>query len=156
MIMSDNDTAELRIGRWGRRFWAYVVDLLLVGCVTGSLFGGVDFMVVEDTSEDVGLWMIGWAIASSVFFAYFTILEWLTGYTVGKRIFKLRVEDTAGNGRPRLEMLLISNFGKSYVMPLDVFIGLIAFRDTRQRAFAKLAGTVTVRVPPEKSHYKLD
>lgn len=146
------DAGDARIGRWGERFLAYVIDLLIVGFAVGALVGGYGPEAAVD--EGYFAWT-DWLVASAAFFAYFVVLERLTGYTAGKRLFRLRVSSISG-GSPTLTSLLISNFGKAYVMPIDAVIGMIAFKDTKQRAFAKIAGTITVKVYDERQVHKMD
>ncbi len=154
-IFMENETFEnARIGKWSRRFFAYLIDMLIVGILMGAFVGGSDATVVSDeTNSEMFAW---WVVTSSVFFAYFTILEWLTGYTVGKRLFGLCIANASGDDKLTIQQILISNFGKSFVMPIDAIIGMIAFGDTRQRAFAKLAGVVTIKAKIEKIPYDLD
>ena len=146
--MQNKSHTENITGKWGIRFWAYFVDVLIVCSVVGA-FLGAEFTVLQQDEESPYMLTTSWALTSSAFFAYFTILERLVGYTVGKRIFGLRVQDATGN-KPTTKMLLISNFGKAYVMPLDAIIGMIAFKGARQRAFAKIAGIATVKMPLAK------
>ncbi len=145
-------TGNMRIGRWGERFLAYVIDVIIVGLAVGVLLAGPESEQVLGAEEDA---LVNWPIVSSVFFAYFVILEYFTGYTIGKRVFRLMVSDKDG-ARPTIKSLLISNFGKAYLMPFDAIIGMIVIKDTKQRALAKFAGVITVKVSNSGPNYKLD
>jgi len=76
---------------------------------------------------------------------YWVILEYRTGQTIGKKILNLKVTDISG-GKPNLKGVLISGFGKSFLLPIDVVLGWILTNEKRQRVFNKLGDTLVVKI----------
>jgi uncharacterized RDD family membrane protein YckC len=76
-------------GFW-MRFWAYLIDLLLISAVTSILVKPIFLLIGLETTETV--WYAPYAIISAVFFyAYFVLMTKFFGQTVGKMILGLRV-----------------------------------------------------------------
>ena len=74
---------------------------------------------------------------SVMFLSYWIILEYKTGQTIGKKMFNLKVTNSQG-GKPSLIGVVISSFGKSFILPIDIIVGWILTNDKRQRVFNKL------------------
>ncbi len=82
---------------------------------------------------------------SVLFFSYWIILEYKTGQTLGKKIFNLKITNIDGN-KPDLISIVISSFGKSFILPLDIILGLIFTNEKRQRIFNKLGRTIIIKI----------
>ena len=97
--------------------------------------------------DEGGLWAENtqYIPASILFFVYWTILEYKTGQTIGKKILNLRVVNLKGEN-PSLKGILLSSFGKSFLLPLDVIIGWVLTNEKRQRVFNKLGDTVITKI----------
>jgi uncharacterized RDD family membrane protein YckC len=127
-----------------RRILAQLLDYL-VFCI---VFFPVTYLVKGTwlmTPED-HLWIIFDPICGVflvIIFAYFIILEWLTGYTAGKFILKMKVMSFDGK-KITLKQSLIRNFGRMIDgLPCFNIIGMVSIyrSETRQRVGDKLAGT---------------
>lgn len=155
---------DVRLARWLERLVAYIVDASLVSiagmAIVGGLltgFAGLDadeisrFAVMSADLDDVLFtypFAVEFTASGAVMLAYLTAMERFTGTTVGRRIFRLYVLDENGS-RPGLGGLLVSNAGKSFILPLDMIIGWIFARPNRQRACARLGGVIVVKTPRE-------
>ncbi len=82
---------------------------------------------------------------SVMFLSYWIILEYKTGQTIGKKMFNLKVTNSQG-GKPSLIGVVISSFGKSFILPIDMILGLIITNDKRQRIFNKLGDTLIIKI----------
>ena len=82
---------------------------------------------------------------SVMFFSYWIILEYKTGQTIGKKMFNLKITNSQGE-KPSLIGVVISSFGKSFILPIDMILGLIITNDKRQRIFNKLGDTVIIKI----------
>lgn len=72
------------------RFWAYLVDLLVISSVTSILAKPVFLLLGIDTSN--GAWYAPYAIVSAIlFYGYFVFMTKFFEQTVGKMIFGIRV-----------------------------------------------------------------
>ena len=144
--MSDIDSevgSKLVIAKWTDRFLAWLVDFIVIlsvlaainFAVTQTVFQGYDMAVEEAMS---GVYLV-------VFFAYWTVLEYSGGQSVGKIMLKLKVLDIDG-GRPSFKGVLLSSFGKTVLLPVDAILGLILTNEKRQRIFNKLGDTIVVKI----------
>ena len=64
-------------------------------------------------------------------------------------------------GKPKLSGVLLSCFGKSFLLPFDVILGLILSNQKRQRIFNNLGKTIVIKVEtiaedPKNVSYKKD
>jgi len=146
-FMSDSDiSSKIIIAKWTDRFLAWLIDFIIVSIISTSVifasFGTLDYEFEED---------IFWAEStqyiptSILFFAYWTILEYKTGQTIGKKILNLKVTNINGK-KPDLKGVMISSFGKSFLLPIDVVLGWILTNEKRQRVFNKLGDTLIVKI----------
>jgi len=82
---------------------------------------------------------------SVMFFSYWIILEYKTGQTVGKKMFNLKITNSQGE-KPSLIGIIISSFGKSFILPIDIILGVIITNEKRQRIFNKLGDTLIIKI----------
>lgn len=72
------------------RFWAYLIDLMLISGVTSILFKPVFALLGMEISTDS--WYAPFAILSAIlFYAYFVLMTKFFSQTVGKMIFGIKV-----------------------------------------------------------------
>lgn len=72
------------------RFWAYLIDLIVISGITSVLFKPVFALLGVETSTDS--WLAPFAILSSVlFYTYFVLMTKFFSQTVGKMIFGVKV-----------------------------------------------------------------
>ena len=82
---------------------------------------------------------------SIMFFSYWIILEYKTGQTIGKKMFNLKITNIEGK-KPSLTGVVISSFGKSFILPIDMILGLIITNEKRQRVFNKIGNTIIIKI----------
>ncbi len=131
-LMSDSDSgisSKVIIAKWTDRFLAWLIDFIIVSIISTSIifasFGTIDYEFEEDVFWAESTQYIPTSI---LFFVYWTILEYKTGQTIGKKILNLKVTDIHGNS-PSLKGVIISSFGKSFLLPIDVVLGWILTND---------------------------
>ena len=90
---------------------------------------------------------------SVMFLSYWIILEYKTGQTIGKKMFNLKVTNNQGE-KPSLMGVVITSFGKSFILPVDMILGLIITNDKRQRIFNKLGDTLIIKIKESDSDFK--
>ena len=59
-------------------------------------------------------------------------------------MMNLRITDINGN-KPGLKGIIISSFGKAFLLPFDLVLGWIFTNEKRQRIFCKLGDTLVVK-----------
>jgi uncharacterized RDD family membrane protein YckC len=144
---------EITLARWGTRFWAWVVDFIIVTIAFEILFAVIytPLAFMQGINGTTPPWLAGvrYAIQSSMFFAYWTYFESTTGQSIGKRLLKIKTTDMAGNRVTDVKDVAIQSFGKAFLLPIDVFLGWIFTNDKRQRLLSRAANTIVVKVKEE-------
>ena len=138
--------SEVILAKWTDRFLAWLIDFIIVSSISTTIIF-VSFGTIYYEFDEDGLWAENtqYIPASILFFVYWVILEYKTGQTIGKKILNLKVTDISG-GKPNLKGVLISDFGKSFLLPLDVILGWILTNEKRQRIFNKLGDTLVIKI----------
>ena len=150
--MSDK-ISEIKIARWGDRFLSWLIDFVTVSVV----FHMIIYATVGDLRlvlENEFIWtdIVNYVPASLVFFAYWSVLEYKTGQSLGKKILRLKVINMDGD-LPNLKGVLISSFGKAFLLPFDMIIGWIFTNKNRQRMFNKIGDTLVVKISADTDKY---
>ena len=146
-LMSNSGTSsKIIIAKWTDRFLAWLIDFIIVSIISTSIIFASLGTINYEYDEDV-FWAEStqYIPTSILFFVYWTILEYKTGQTIGKKILNLKVTDIHGN-RPSLKGIMVSSFGKSFLLPIDVILGWILTNEKRQRVFNKLGDTLIVKI----------
>jgi uncharacterized RDD family membrane protein YckC len=147
MIVYTND---ITIAKWQDRFIAWLVDFAIVSVGMGILIGAAYRF---DNMHP------GWYVTTSViFFAYWVILEYSSGQSLGKRLLHLKTIKTDGTN-PTIVDCAVNSFGKAFLLPADIILGLIFTNKKRQRIFSRLSNTLVIKVPKndnEEISYQLD
>ena len=146
-LMSDTGiSSKIIIAKWTDRFFAWVIDFIIVSIISTSIiftsFGTIDYEFEED---DFWAESTQYIPTSILFFVYWTILEYKTGQTIGKKILNLKVVNIDGE-KPDLKGIMISSFGKSFLLPIDIILGWFLTNAKRQRVFNKLGDTLIVKI----------
>jgi len=138
--------SKIILAKWTDRFLAWLIDFIIISTISTTIIFLLFESIYYEFEEEV-LWAENtqYIPASILFFVYWTILEYKTGQTIGKKILNLKVVDLKG-GNPSLKGILLSSFGKSFLLPIDVIIGWILTNGKRQRVFNKLGNTVIVKI----------
>ena len=149
---------EITLARWGTRFWAWVVDFIIVTVAFEVLFSIVytplAFLQGMDGNNPPALGAIRYAVQSLMFFAYWTYFESKTGQSIGKKLLKIKTTDMTGNIAD-VRSVSIQSFGKAFLLPLDVLLGWIFTNDKRQRLFSKAANTIVMKVQQDDNTTEL-
>ena len=148
MIVYAND---LTLAKWQDRFVAWLVDFVIVSAGISISIGAAHYFGYFMHSE----WYV---TTSAIFFAYWILLEYSSGQSLGKRLLHLKTVKSDGTD-PTLSDFVVNSFGKAFLLPVDVFLGLIFTDKKRQRIFNRLSNTIVIKVPEfdnEEISYKLD
>ena len=137
--------SKIILAKWTDRFFAWLIDFIIISIISTAII----FLSFGTTYYEFegGFWSENaqYIPTSILFFLYWSILEHKTGQTIGKKILNLRVTDLNG-GKPNLKGILLSSFGKSFLLPIDVIIGWILTNENRQRIFNKLGDTIIIKI----------
>jgi len=138
------DSSKIILAKWKDRFFAWVIDFVIISWISTSIVF-ILFQYLNQNFEEF-ITNDGMYVPTSVlFFSYWIILEYKTGQTLGKKIFNLKITNIDGD-KPDLISIVISSFGKSFILPLDIILGLIFTNEKRQRIFNKLGRTIIIKI----------
>ncbi len=147
--MSDSNSgidSKIILAKWTDRFLAWLIDFIVVSSISTSIIF-LSFGTLYYEFDEGGLWAENtqYIPTSILFFVYWVILEYKTGQTIGKKILNLKVINISGNS-PSLKGVIISSFGKAFLLPIDVLLGWILTNEKRQRVFNKLGDTLVIKI----------
>lgn len=145
-------TTELVLAKWSDRFFAWLIDFIIVSSVLWALFLAASVPFWFDGMPDNWFNNPGgaarWAVTSLVFLGYWTYFESATGQSLGKMALKIRTTNLAG-GKADIRNVAIQSFGKAFLLPIDIILGWIFSNDKRQRIFSRLGETIVIKVTKE-------
>jgi len=147
MDESNLDTSpKIVLAKWSDRFFAWLIDFIIISSTSTVImlasFGSIDYEFEENS-----FWMenIQYIPTSILFFVYWTVLEYKTNQTIGKKIMNLKIINIDGR-KPNLKEIMISSFGKAFLLPIDVILGWFLTNEKRQRVFNKLGDTLIIKI----------
>jgi uncharacterized RDD family membrane protein YckC len=128
---------ELVLASTGERILAWLMDGILIGLVVSIIaFPGMFFPFHTP--------FMNLSLNSIALFLYWTYTEGTTGQSIGKKLMNIKVTDLDGESID-ISKSMYQAFGKAFLLPLDVIIGLIAYSDEEQRLFNHLSDTIVVK-----------
>lgn len=149
---------EIILAKWSTRFWAWIVDFIIVNVALGVLFSIIalpmwfsGFMNPSMMMPNGQWWNnVGgpstFAINSLIFFGYWIYMESNhDGQSIGKMLLKIKTTNLDGK-HADIKSIAISSFGKAFILPLDVILGWIFTNDKRQRLLSRAANTIVIRI----------
>jgi len=158
-----HQSSQIKIARWSDRFFAWLIDYVIVFAGAFAIFFVVFYasnfenLIYDDFQYES---TFDWAPISLVFLGYWIILEYKTGQSIGKMALQLKITNLRGE-KANLKEIVISSFGKSFLLPIDIILGWIFSNKKRQRIFNKIGNTIIIKLErdekePENITYKMD
>lgn len=137
----------LYLARWSTRFWAWLIDIILVILFLNIIHGILQPFLTLHFFWDYqhwGLFDIG--LETIVFFLYWTIFESYKGQSVGKMVMNIRVVCRNGS-KITWPTAAIECLGKSFIgiLILDCLIGWLAMPQTKLRVFNRISNTIVIK-----------
>jgi len=146
-----------------RRFFAYVIDtaILTAGFIVFMFAAGwvhvANVTVTSQSGQQVTVPQVFYAgglptgfkatvLGLAVTLAYFSVMEWMAGWTIGKMLLGLRVVSLDGE-----ELTILQAVVRNLLRIVDAFFGcLVALismltSDCRQRVGDRAAGSIVIR-----------
>ena len=150
--MSDSEAfKEILIAKWSDRFIAWLIDFIIISAISGMIFASIFGVTNFEWNENMMFSeSTSYIPASLLFFVYWIILEYKGGQSIGKKILRLKVANIDGKP-PQLLGVIISSFGKAFLLPIDMILGLIFTNQKRQRIFNKIGDTVVIKIKNTES-----
>ena len=145
----DHTSSKIILAKWKDRFFAWIVDFIIISAIS-TLVIFISFQSLDHELENFIMNDGTYVPTSIMFFLYWIILEYKTGQTIGKKMFNLKITNSQGE-KPSLIGVVISSFGKSFILPIDMILGLIITNEKRQRIFNKLGDTLIIKIKESDS-----
>lgn len=132
------------LAKWGSRFWAWLIDILLVEAFSSLIVNSSGFFWDSDFIS-----IAGFGVHGVLMFAYWTLLEGHNGQSVGKMALSLKVTDREGR-KIDFGVAALESFGKAFILPLDCLIGWLAMPNSKLRLFNRISNTIVIRTKYEE------
>ncbi len=146
----------LVLARWSTRFWAWLIDIILVGLL-GSVISGQVGSLFRIPLLLPGFDAIG--LDGLLLFLYWTVLEGYRGQSIGKMVMNIRVTGRTGEDIG-YAAAAIESFGKAFLLVIDCLVGWIGMPGSKLRLFNRLSNTIVIeteyREPEGVSYVKQD
>lgn len=133
---------ELELADWGKRFFAWLIDMIILGFVLGPWISLPGFVLVPELR-----WIpfVDLGTKNLIYFLYWMLMDGIFGQSIGKMIMKIKV--TKLDGKPvDLMHAAIESVGKAFLLPLDCIIGWFVYEKKRQRLFNYVSETIVITV----------
>ena len=147
----------LHLAKWSARFWAWLVDVILVILFLNIIHDVVIWIWPIDFYWDVRRWdlvqlefWLEFGFWNLFFFLYWMIMEGFEGrgQSIGKMVMNLKVVTRDGT-KIHYRAAAIESFGKAFLLPFDCIIGWLAMPNTKLRVFNRISNTIVI-----KTNYK--
>ena len=92
--------AEINLAKWSTRFWAWLVDFIIVATAFEVIFAiAYTPLALFQGFNDMVPWITGtrYAVQSLMFFAYWIYFESTSGQSIGKRLLKVKTTNMVGD-----------------------------------------------------------
>ncbi|WP_315905778.1 RDD family protein [Priestia koreensis] len=142
-VTVSNERVMVRYAGFWMRFWAYLVDLLVIGSLERIIVKPLFHLLGLSTND--GLLTLYGFVSALVFYAYFVFMTRWFGQTLGKMIFGLQVIDLKDD-RLRWSTIIFREVIGRYVAKTIFLIGylLVAFLPQKQGLHDYFAGTTVI------------
>ena len=125
---------KVKISSWWPRFWAWLIDVIILGVVSWVLF---------PAAFGFNWWHFG--VHGFLGLVYWAVLESDGRQSIGKKALNLKLVGMNGKNAT-LGAAAASAFGKAFLLPLDMIIGVLARPGKKQRLFNMASDTNVVMV----------
>ena len=137
-------TSLLQLATFKKRTLAFLIDFAIIFAIFTGLPSVISF--ITEGNLRLNLYLI--ILSLFVLWIYFTLLEGFAGQSLGKRAIGLMVLRVDGQ-KLFYDYAAVRNFGKVFLLPFDLLIGL-RLKDKRFiRYFDKFAGTIVINLRPK-------
>jgi uncharacterized RDD family membrane protein YckC len=137
----------LHLAKWSSRFWAWLVDIIIVILFLNIVRGIFDPFWKLPLLWDYGHWeIVAVGFETIFFFLYWTVMEgWGgRGQSIGKMVMNLKVVNRDGT-KISYRAAAIESFGKAFLLPFDCLIGWFGMPDTKLRVFNRISNTIVIK-----------
>jgi uncharacterized RDD family membrane protein YckC len=132
-------------GFW-TRFWAYLLDLIVIGSINrmiiNPVFRALDVPLIED-----GIFSPIAIVTAVVFYLYFVLMTKFLGQTLGKMVFGLKVVELDGKGLTWGTVIFREWVGRFISATIMILYVVVAFTKKKQGLHDLFADTTVIYEP---------
>ncbi|WP_409276319.1 RDD family protein [Neobacillus sp. SCS-31] len=132
----------LRFAGFWMRFWAYLLDLIVIGSLFRLLAKPV--LRLLDIEVSGGLFSAGTIVSAAIFYLYFVLMTKYFRQTLGKMVFGLAVIGINGGRLTWMDILFREWIGRFISSTIIVLYLIPAFHPKKQALHDLFADTVVV------------
>lgn len=147
-IQIRQDTGKtLYLAKWLTRFWAWLIDIILILLFLNIVRGVVEPFWVLPFLLDYSHWdLFSIGFQTVFFFLYWTISEGIKGQSIGKMVMNIRVVNRDGT-RAHWGAVAVESVGKAFlpVLVLDCLIGWLGMSGSKLRVFNRISNTIVIK-----------
>lgn len=126
------------------RFWAYLVDLIVIGSITRLIVNPI-FKLLDISLSDGSMFAPISILTSIVFYGYFVLMTKYFSQTIGKMVFGIRVIELKG-GKPSWGTILFRELiGRFISTTIFILYVVVAFTNKKQGIHDLFADTTVVQ-----------
>lgn len=147
VCISPAPAKTLHLAKWSSRFWAWLVDIIIVILFLNIVRGILDPFWKLPLLWDYGHWeIVAVGFETIFFFLYWTVMEGFggRGQSIGKMVMNLKVVNRDGS-KISYRSAALESFGKAFLLPIDCLIGWFAMPDTKLRVFNRISNTIVIK-----------
>ncbi|MFC0473246.1 RDD family protein [Halalkalibacter kiskunsagensis] len=138
---------DLHFAGFWMRFWAYLLDMIVVFSVNGLLLYPLFKLTNINELHSVGFFRLETVLTALVFFLYFAIMTKIYGQTIGKMVMGLRVMSATKDQLNWSQILFREGIGRflqqAFFFLYAIYV-IIAFTNNKQGLHDKLADTYVI------------
>ncbi len=135
----------LYLGKWSTRFFAWLIDFILVILFLNIVRGIFDPFWKLPLLWDYDHWeFFALGFETIFFFAYWTVMEGFRGQSIGKMVMNLKVVNRDGS-KITYTTAALESLGKAFLLPLDCLIGWLAMPGSKLRVFNRISNTIVIK-----------
>ncbi|SFA39452.1 Uncharacterized membrane protein YckC, RDD family [Parageobacillus thermantarcticus] len=139
-----NASMHVRYAGFWMRFWAYLLDLLVVGSINRLLVFPL-FHLLDISVERTSMFAPATIATTVIFYAYFVLMTKFFQQTLGKMVFGMKVIDESGKPLTWTTVLFREVIGK-FIAKTILFIGFlfVAFSEKKKGMHDQFADTLVI------------
>lgn len=144
---SENVEEERLAGFW-IRFAAYIIDAILISCISGIILSPL--MLVNDGYPiEVSAWTVNGIVATLIYYLYFFVMTKFFQQTLGKMIIGLKVVSTKDRPLTWQDVFFRETIGRiihNAFMILKLLYVIVAFTKNKQGIHDMIGNTKVVYI----------
>lgn len=138
-----SELPNLRYAGFWMRFWAYLLDIIIIGSINRLLVEPI-FMIFDWSLYETSMFAPIAIVNAVVFYVYFVLMTKLFGQTLGKMVLGLRVIDLKGKKLTWSTVLIREWVGRFISTTIWITYAIVSFTPKKQGLHDLFADTTVI------------